>query len=128
MKTPLENRADIDSLDQLHEQRRTLLIELAPLRAMHGSFGMYDARRKALVSAMKVKVRLSLAERGGKITDDIVDAEAHVEKQYTDWLDEQLTDKVAWVRLETEYDTLCEKIKNRELSLLAFNAEARLQR
>lgn len=128
MKSPLENRADIDSLDQLQEQRKTLLIELAPLKAMHGNFGLYDAKRKALVSAMKVKARLLLAEKGAKTTDDIVDAEAHCDKQYTDWLDEAMVDKVRYIQLEDELDAINEQIRNRELTLQVYNGELRLAR
>jgi len=128
VRTPLESRAEIDALDQLHEQRRDLLVELAPLRAMHGSFGLFDAKRKALLSALKVQVRMELTAKGGKVTDDIVDAEAHCHPRYTAFLDDQMDDKVRYIQLETAHDEILERIKNRELSLLAFNAEARLQR
>lgn len=128
MKSALESRADIDSLDLLHEKRRLLLEELAPLKAMHGSFGLYDAKRKALVEAMKVRARLRLTETGAKVTDAIVDAEAHCEKTYVDWLDTQMEDKVAYIKLEAELDAINELIRNRELSLQTFNAEVRLAR
>ncbi len=128
MKTPLENRADVDAIEALHEKRRDVLVELAPLKAMHGNFGLYEAKRKALVSAMKVKARLSLIERGGKVTDDIVDAEAHIDQQYTKWLDEQMDDKVRFIQLEAELDAIQELIRNRELCLQVFNSEVKLAR
>ena len=128
MKSPLESRAEVDALDTLHDRRRTLLADLAPLRAMHGAFGMFDPKRKALVESMKVRARLRLTETGGKVTDAIIDAEAHCDPQYQRWLDEQLTEKVKYIQLEAQYDELVELIRNREISLQVFNAEIRFQR
>ena len=128
MKSPLESRAEVDALDTLHGRRRTLLADLAPLRAMHGAFGMFDPKRKALVESMKVRARLRLTETGGKVTDAIIDAEAHCDPQYQRWLDEQLTEKVQYIQLEAQYDELVELIRNREISLQVFNAEIRFQR
>ena len=95
---------------------------------MHGSFGLYDAKRKALVESMKVKARIRLVESGSKVTDAIVDAEAHCDPVYVAWLDEQLTEKVAFVTLEAELDTINDLIRNRELSMQTYNAELRLAR
>ena len=128
MKTPLEERAEVDALSALHEKRRDLLVEFGPLKAMHGSFGLFDHKRKAMVSAMKIKTRLRLTAAGAKVTDDIVDAEAHCDQQYLKWLDEQMDDKVRFVNLESELDSLHEIIRNRELCLQVFNSEARLAR
>ena len=128
MKTPLENRAEVSSLDALHEKRKDILVEFGPLKAMHGSFGMFDHKRKAMVSAMKIKCRMRLMAAGGKVTDDIVDAEAHCDPQYLSWLDEQMADKVRFVNLEAELDTIQELVRNRELGLQIFNSEAKLAR
>lgn len=128
LRTPLEDRADVDPLLVLHEKRRDLLVELAPLKAMHGNFGLYDAKRKALVEAMKVRARMRLQANGGKVTDAIIDAEAHCDEQYTRWLDEQMADKVRFIQLESELDAIAELIRNRELSLQVFNSEVKLAR
>lgn len=128
MRTPLEERAEVDALSALHEKRKDILVEFGPLKAMHGSFGLFDHKRKAMVSAMKIKARLKLIANGGKVTDDIVDAEAHVDPQYLSWLDEQMEDKVRFVHLEAELDSLHEVIRNRELALQIFNSEVKLAR
>jgi len=124
----LEERADVDSLERLHEERRQLLIRLAPLKAMHGPFGLFDAKRKQMVEAMKVKARVRLQNIGGKVTDAIIDAEAHCDEQYTAWLDQQLTERVEYVKMDGELDRLNDLIRNREISLQVYNGELRLAR
>ncbi|OQW33317.1 MAG: hypothetical protein A4C66_04115 [Nitrospira sp. HN-bin3] len=128
MKTDLEARANVESLDDLHAQRRDILAMFAPLKAMHGAFGLYDARRKALLEGLKVRTRERLMAANAKVTDAIVDAEAHNDPTYVAWLDEQFTDKVRYVQLEVEMDEIAERIRNRELSLQIFNSEVKLAR
>lgn len=128
MSTPLEQRAEVNDLEALQERRKDILVEFAPLKAMHGPFGLFDHKRKAMVSGMKIKARLKLIASGGKVTDDIVDAEAHVDPQYLSWLDEQMADKVRFVHLEAELDSLHELIRDRELGLQIHNSEIKLAR
>jgi len=95
---------------------------------MHGPFGLFDAKRKQMVEAMKVKARVRLQNIGGKVTDAIIDAEAHCDEQYTTWLDQQLTEKVEYVKMDGELDRLNDLIRNREISLQVYNGELRLAR
>lgn len=128
MITDLEARAHVAALDELHSKRRDLLVEFAPLKAMHGAFGLYDARRKRLLEGLKVRTRERLTAANAKVTDAIVDAEAHDDPSYSAWLDDQLTDKVRYVQLEYEMDEISELVRNRELGLQIFNSEIKLAR
>jgi hypothetical protein len=123
----LESRADLDSLEDLHQRPRTLLGQLAPLKALHGHNGVWDAKRKRLLEALKVRHRGELAERGVKPTDAMVDAYAHADEQYERMLDQAERDKIEYLKLDNELTEIEEKIRNREFSLLAYNAETRLR-
>lgn len=126
--TALESRADLDSLTDLQQRRRGLLEQLAPLKALHGYNGVWDAKRKQLLEALKVKHRMQLSAEGTKATEGMIDALAHADDQYAQLLDAAERDKVEFIKLDNELTELEERIRNREFSLLAYNAEARLAR
>lgn len=124
----LESRAELRSLDALQAERRALLVQLAPLKARHGSFGTWDAKRKQLVEALKVRHRARLIAEGVKTTETMIDAEAHADEQYARFLDQAERDKVQFLLLDNRLSEIEEQIKDREFRLLAYNAEARLTR
>jgi hypothetical protein len=124
----LESRADVASLEGLHAERRQLLPEYSTLRALHGSNGKWDVRRKALLEAMKVRVRMELAARNEKITDATVDALAHGADQYIEFIDQGIYGATRYVVLETQISEIEERIRNREIGLYSYNAESRLAR
>lgn len=126
--TALESRAETDSLSALHHRRRVVMRQLAPLKALHGSFGKWDARRKHLLAAIALRVRARLEAKGGKVTDAIIDAEAHADPQYERVIDQGIAEAAEYFRLQTELDEIEERIRSREIALQAYNAELRLQR
>lgn len=71
----------------------------------------FEARRKALVSVLKVNLRKLMAEEGRKVTDDTVDAEAHACSQYNDWLKEAIIEKETYETLEVKYKALEKRIE-----------------
>lgn len=123
---PLEDRADVSSLEALHNERRQLLITLAPLKAVHGPFGLFDHRRKSMVEAMKVKARMELTKDGGKATEAMIDAVGHGDVQYEQFLDQMYAEKVEYFHQQNHLDEIEERIKSREIELNCFNAELRL--
>lgn len=125
---PLEERAEVESLEALHNERRQLMLTLAPLKAVHGPFGMFDHRRKSMVEAMKVKARLRLTQMGAKATEAMIDAEGHEDAQYVQFLDQMERDKIAYLHQQTQLDEIDEKIRSREIEIQAYNSELRLGR
>lgn len=123
----LESRAEIDSLGDLHARRRQLMQQLAPLQATYGSFGMWDARRKALLESLKVRARMDLSCEK-KPTEAQIDAAAHADPQYERFLDDSYAAKIEYIHLDTELSEITERIRNRELALMAFTAEVRMAR
>jgi hypothetical protein len=127
--TALEARAEIDSLNDLHQRRRALVEQNAGLIARYGSFGLHDDYRKSFVETQKVRARMELSkEEGVKITEARIDAEAYGSDAYADFLDNALAEKIEYLRVQTMIDEIAERIRSREIALLAYNAELKLAR
>lgn len=124
----LEDRAGVDSMEKLHDARRGLLEQLAPLKALHGHNGLFDDKRKQMLESCKVKARLKITMDGGKVTEGAVDSLAYADEQYARYLDNGYDDRINCIRLQNEVDELNERIRGREIELLCFNSEAKLAR
>lgn len=126
--TALESRADIASLEDLHQRRRALVDANASLIARYGSFGLHDDYRKQFVECQKLRARMELSKDGAKVTEGMVDATAYGSDEYARFLDNALSEKVEYLKVQTELDEIAEKIRSRELALLSYNAELKLAR
>lgn len=125
----VESRADVDCLGDLHAQRRQLLITLAPLKALHGPFGLFDDRRKQMLEATKIRARQSLSVgREKKPTEAEIDATAYADPQYERFLDAAYQDKIDYITQATTLSEIEERIRSRELELLVFQSELKLAR
>jgi hypothetical protein len=125
----VEGRADVDALGDLHQRRRQLLVTLAPLKALHGPFGLFDDRRKRMLESLKVRARSDLsASRDKKPTEGEIDATAYADPQYEAFLDEAYQAKIDYLNQATELSEIEERIRSRELELVTYAAEVRLGR
>ncbi len=124
--TERENRADVTSLEGLHAERRQLLPEYAKLKALHGPNGKWDAYRKALLEALKIRHRAALTKSGEKITEAYIDALAHGDDQYVTMIGEAIDQATRYVELDTRMAEIAERIDDRKSSLFCYSAEARL--
>lgn len=124
----IEGRAEVECLGDLHAQRRQLLDVLAPLKALHGPFGVFDDRRKQLCETLKIRARATLTEQGVKVTEAAVDAHAYADPQYETLLDEAVAARIEYLKLENQLSELNERIRSRELELNVYAAEVRLAR
>ena len=125
---PIEERAEVDALGDLQQRRRALLTQLAPLKALHGHNGVWDNKRKQMLEAIKVRVRMALDAAGKKATDSGVDALAHADEQYARFIDAGIEDRIQYIVLQNEADEIAERIRSREIELLAYNGELKLAR
>lgn len=126
--TDLEARAEIDSLEGLQAERRLLVEQNAGLMARYGSFGMFDDFRKRFVEAQKIRARMMLANDGGKVTEGAVDAHAYGSDEYQSFLDNAYEEKVQYFKIQTRIDEINERIRARELAILAYNSELKMAR
>jgi hypothetical protein len=124
----LESRAEIDSLEDLHARRRHLLVQLAPLKALHGPFGTWDAKRKQILEALKIRHRVELQAKQEKTTEGLIDALAHADPQYERFLDESTAAKAEYLTLDNELTEIAERIEGRNAALYAYSSEVRLGR
>lgn len=125
---PVEDRAEVLPLGDLHARRRLLLVSLAPLKALHGHNGIWDDRRKAYLEAMKVKARQALTDAGQKTTEGMIDALAYGDEMYARFIDDGIAARIAYITAQNELDEIAELIRDRELCLLVFNSEVKLAR
>ena len=123
----LEERADADSLEHLHAERRKLLPEYAVLRALHGPNGKWDARRKARLEAAKIQARIDLVKTGEKVTEAMVDAMGHGDPGYVQFIEDGIVGATRFIELETEVSELEELIRNREIALTVYGKEVSLR-
>lgn len=126
--TALETRAEVESLESLHDERRQLVRTLAPLKAQHGSYGMFEARRKQMSRACMVRARMTIIKRGEKPTEAMVEAEGLCDPQFVAFLDQAERDRIEFITQQTQLDELEERIRNREIALQCYNGELRLGR
>lgn len=124
----LESRAEIDSLEDLQRRRAALVQANAALIARYGNFGLHDDYRKQFVECQKLRARMNLTKDGAKITEGMVDAHAYGSDEYASFLDNALAEKVEYLKVQTQIDELNERIRSRELAILAYNAELKLAR
>ena len=127
-RSALEYRADTESLDGLQARRRELLKELNPLKALHGNFGIWDAKRTQMGRALMIQARQQIEARGEKPTEKYVEAEALGSEEYLAFIDRALADRVRFLELQNSVDEIEEKIRSRELEISAYTSEIRLQR
>ncbi len=125
--TDLEQRADTDSLEHLHVERRKLLPEYATLRALHGSNGKWDARRKARLEAAKIQARMDMVKEGEKVTESAVDARGHADEGYVQFIEDGIAGATRFVEVETEVSEIEELIRNREIALSVYGKEVSLR-
>lgn len=122
--SPLESRADVDSLEDLQQRRRALIEANGRLIALYGAFGHYDDHRKARVEAAKIAARMQLsAGRDKKPTEAEIDAYAYGSEEYGAFLDTALTEKIHCLTVLNEISEIEEKIRGRELAIRAYCAE-----
>jgi hypothetical protein len=125
--TPLEDRSETESLEGLHAARRALLPEYRMLRALHGPGGKWDARRKAMLEAMKIRARMDMTARAEKITESAVDAYGHADEQYVAFVEQGIADAARLVDLETAISEIEERIRNREIGQQVYGKEVSLR-
>jgi hypothetical protein len=115
----MELRAGVEPLSQLLDERRHLVDKVADLRAKFGSFGTWDHLRKIEISRLKALVRLEAMQSKAKMTNDMVDEEAHQHPDYTQFVTLATRQRAEWFRLESQIEAIDFKI-NRGQGLLRF--------
>lgn len=78
----IESRMGLDPIHVLLARRQELVEKMADLRARYGSFGTFDAMRKAELSKIKMQIRAQATAGRVKKTEACLDEEAHADPRY----------------------------------------------
>ena len=131
----IEAKIGVPSLESLHAERDRIvneLVKLAPLEAKYGPANRHDEFRSQLKSALAVEERAKAAERNVKITEAAAEDAAKANDKYKSFLDLAMVEHIHYIerrtRLRGDLDNVEEQIRNRELMVRAWIAEAGLAR
>ena len=127
----LEARAGVHSLDELHQRRREIMLELAPLEALYGPGGLFTETRHVLRAALATEIRAadqaSLDGTRKPLTDGKIEDMAMANPRYAARIAEAVLERVRYLELVMERTEIEELIDSRKMGLLSYNAEIKLQ-
>ena len=120
--TDIESRSGITPLQRLHAKRWEIVQQLAPLRALHGNYGMFDAQRKIELSKAREKAKLANEALIGtegykKPTADDLDMLAHLDAQYTAFILQGAEQRAQYEALEEQLTMIDHRIRRDEALL-----------
>lgn len=122
----VEERMGIAPLEELLEERRTLVRQVASLRARYGPFGTADNLRKIELSRLGAILRAQATERQEKVTEAKLDEMAHADPRYTDFVTIQTRERADWIILEDAIQAIEDQIRRDNTLASYLTAEARL--
>ncbi len=102
--------------------------ELKALRALHGKGGKWDAKRKAMLEATKIRARMEAMKAGEKVTESYIDTLGHADSQYSDFIEQGIAGGIRLVELETLHAEIQERIESRKAELYYEAQTAWLER
>lgn len=114
-----ELRAGVEPIDALLHRRRTLVEQVASLRAVYGAFGTWDHSRKSELSRIKSVIRLQALRANKKMNNDQVDEEAHEHPDYTLFITRATRERAEYFRFEASIEDIDFRI-NRGQALLRY--------
>ena len=106
----IENRIGIEPIDQLLAEKNVLIEKVADLRAVYGSFGTHDASRKSELARIKGLLRAQYTKAQVKVTETMLDDEAHCHSDYTSFITRATRERAEWVRLESQVEAIDAKL------------------
>ena len=103
----VEQDAGVEPAESLIHQLSETEEDWANGGALYGNGGFANDVRKKLLSVVMLRIRDSMLSGGEKApTEKVLDAMAHADKQYGEWLDRQVIAKAGWLRLDAQRNTI----------------------
>ncbi len=121
-----EGRAQVQPIDELLAERSHLASQIAPLRAVYGSFGTFDHQRKILLSRIKGEIRAGAVRDKRKVNNDQVDEEAHEHPEYVEFITTATKNRALWIVLEGRLENVDFTIQRGQAVLRYAAGELRL--
>lgn len=90
--------------------------------SLFGAGGFANDQRKKVLSIVMLRIRDEILEKGEKApTEKVLDALAHADKQYVDWLNQHIIKRAEWLKLDATRSQVEMRV-NRGQSLLKIGA------
>lgn len=117
----LEGRASIESLDDLHKQRRDVIERLAPLELLFGSGGdRWTALRRQHRDGI---AKTLLAEGGKEIAQNRLEAMANGDPRHLKFVEDTEAKYPTYMMLKTCLSEVAERIDSRQSEMSFVKAE-----
>lgn len=123
-----ESRAGVQPIDELLDERASLVAKVAPLRAVYGSFGTWEAQRKMMLARLKGQIRAEMLKgsTARRLTNDQIDDEAHDHPEYMEFITKATKERATWIVLESKIEDIDFRIQRGQAVVRFASAEARL--
>jgi hypothetical protein len=125
-QSEVEAEMGLRPIEELLARRAQLIRDVAPLRALYGSFGTFDDMRKVELSRIKGLIRAEATAEGRKVSNDIVNDEAHAHPDYVDYITKATNERAHWVNLEGKVEAIEWYIRRGQSVASYLTAECRL--
>src|SRR3990167_5952971 len=106
----VEARMQLVPLETLLAERDALVKQVAPLRARHGTWGVYDDLRKVHLSKVATVIRAQAVAAGERKTEAQIEQEAHADERYVAWVVEATKQKERFYVLENRIQGITDTI------------------
>ena len=125
----LENRASVESLESLHEERRKLLPRYAELAAKFkgGNSASADTKRKQHRALVAKRILANWGDEKPP-AETALERMANADVEHIAFCEKMEREFTEYVLLEYRITEIQERIRNRETCLNVYNAEIRLSR
>jgi hypothetical protein len=122
IRRDIEESHGAEPMDKLLAEYDAIVEDWAEGGALFGAGGFANDIRKKVLSLVMLRIRDELIAKGEKPpTEKVLDALAHADKQYTEWLDRHVIKRAEWLKLDVEKSQI-EMRANRGQSMLKIGA------
>jgi len=90
----------VKGVGEVVDERTHRVRQSANLRALHGSFGLWDHQRKILLAKLRTMIRGGAVASGAKMTEAAIDDAAHAHPEYVEFITQGVIDKQKWIESE----------------------------
>jgi hypothetical protein len=116
-------RAGVPDLDDLHDKRRTIIETHGELMALHRNKSLLDARRKETLALCALEVRHKHDSAGTRVTEKLVEDEAHVHPRYRQWISDTIVGGAKALMYENVVNECNETIERGKSVMYQYSTE-----
>ena len=122
----IEDRIGVAPVEELLAERQELVEQVAPLRALYGAGGTWDAQRKMELANLTMLIRAQSEAASIKRTEAYLEDAAHADPRYKNLVAQATTDRANMSILEDKVNAIEARIRRGDAVIRYVSAEARL--